>query len=60
MMTMKAFTWQSLSLLRKKCLLLVETLFRAQESPDMYSVLVQIFAVVEIESLMIYTAEFSH
>ena len=34
-----------------------EMLCRAQESLDMYSVLVQIFPVVEIESLMMYTTE---
>ena len=34
-----------------------EMLCCAQESLDMYSVLVQIFPVVEIESLMMYTTE---
>jgi len=33
---------------------------RVQESLDMYSILVQIFSVVEIESLMVYPAECLH
>ena len=37
-----------------------EILCHAQEFPDTYSVLVQIFPVVEIEGLMMYTAECLH
>ena len=46
--------------LRSEALNHGKMLCRAQESPDMYSVLVQIFSVVEIESLRVYTAECLH
>ena len=46
--------------LRSEALNHGEMLCHAQEFPDTYSVLVQIFPVVEIEGLMMYTAECLH